>query len=55
MNLGENEIRNKINLYNECKNSLLRNMNDRNALNFFIDIIDKLIACYRSKINSDLC
>ena len=55
MNLGENEIRNKINLYNEFKNSLLRIMNDRNALNFFVDIIDKLIACYKNKINSDLC
>ena len=55
MNLGENEIRNKINLYNEFKNSLLRIMKDRNALNFFEDIIDKLIACYKNKINSDLC
>ena len=55
MNLGENEIRNKINLYNEFKNSLLRIMKDRNALNFFVDIIDKLIACYKNKINSDLC
>ena len=55
MNLGENEIQQKIYFFNECKNKLSRNMNDRNALNFFVDIIDKLIACYKKKINSDLC
>ena len=55
MNLGENEIQQKIYFFNECKNKLSRNMNDRKALNFFVDIIDKLIACYKKKINSDLC
>ena len=52
MNLGENEIIKKVNLYNSYKESIRKNLIgafDNNVINLFLEICERMIICYSKK------
>ena len=57
MNPGESEIYKKINLYNSYKETIMKKLYgiyDKDTLNFMLEKCERIIACYKKKLPSQI-